>query len=124
MALILVIDDSAYMRGKIRTILMVDGHETVEAADGIKGLQLASSRKPDLILLDIIMPGTDGVKILSAVRQLSADLPVVVVTADIQESVGRQCMALGAFAVLHKPPKEQELLDVVRKALEQSGGKK
>ena len=124
MGLILVIDDSAYMRGKIRNILMVDRHETLDAADGIKGLQMATSRKPDLILLDIIMPGTDGVKILSAVRKLNADLPVVVVTADIQESVSRQCMELGAFAVIHKPPKEEELLNVVRRALEQSGGEK
>lgn len=117
MASILIIDDSSYMRGKIRTILKSENHEIFEAADGIQGLQLASSRKYDLVLLDIIMPGMDGVKILGALRQLVAVPQVIIVTADIQESVYKQCIDVGAFAVIHKPPKEEELLSRVKQAL-------
>lgn len=117
MASILIIDDSSYMRGKIRNILTSDNHEIFEAADGMKGLQMLSSMPLDLVLLDIIMPGTDGVKILGAIRQNKAYPPVVVVTADIQESVYRQCMELGAFAVVHKPPKGDELIEAVRRAI-------
>lgn len=117
MASILIIDDSSYMRGKIRTILKSENHEIFEAADGIQGLQLASSRKYDLVLLDIIMPGMDGVKILGALRQLVAGPQVIIVTADIQESVYKQCIDVGAFAVIHKPPKEEELLSRVQQAL-------
>ncbi len=123
MASILIIDDSSFMRGKIRNILKTDNHDIVEAADGMKGLQIASTKTPDLLLLDIIMPGMDGLKILSAIAHLGTRVPVVVITADIQESVYRQCMDLGAFAVVHKPPKEDELLSVVRKALEGKAGK-
>ncbi|MDA8084282.1 MAG: response regulator [Nitrospiraceae bacterium] len=122
MASILIIDDSSFMRGKIRNILKTDNHDIVEAADGMKGLQIASTKAPDLLLLDIIMPGMDGLKILSAIAHLGTRIPVVVITADIQESVYRQCMDLGAFAVVHKPPKEDELLSVVRKALEGKAG--
>ena len=121
MASILIIDDSSFMRGKIRNILKTDNHDIVEAADGMKGLQIASTKTPDLLLLDIIMPGMDGLKILSAIAHLGTRIPVVVITADIQESVYRQCMDLGAFAVVHKPPKEDELLAVVRKALAGGG---
>ncbi|MBA4371532.1 MAG: response regulator [Thermodesulfovibrio sp.] len=117
MASILIIDDSSYMRGKIRTILKSANHEIFEAADGMKGLQMASAGTYDLILLDIIMPGMDGVKILGAIRQLGKEPPVIIVTADIQESVYKQCIDLGAFAVIHKPPKEEELLSWVTQAL-------
>jgi CheY-like chemotaxis protein len=117
MAAILIIDDSSYMRGKIRTILKSQNHEIFEAADGIKGLQMASARTYDLILLDIIMPGMDGVKILGAIRQLGPEPPVIIITADIQESVHKQCIELGAFAVIHKPPKEEELMGRVAQAL-------
>jgi len=117
MASILIIDDSSYMRGKIRTILKSENHEIFEAADGMKGLQMASSGTYDLILLDIIMPGMDGVKILGAIRQLGPEPPVIIITADIQESVYRQCIELGAFAVIHKPPKEEELMSRVSQAL-------
>ncbi|MDA8432972.1 MAG: response regulator [Nitrospiraceae bacterium] len=117
MARILVIEDSAFMRNKIVTILERDGHDIVEADDGIKGLQTALERTPDCILLDLIMPGMDGVKLLRTLRERGAKSPVVVVTADIQESTIRQCRELGAAAVVNKPPSEEELLETVRRVL-------
>ena len=117
MARILVIEDSAFMRNKIVNILKRDDYEIVEADNGIKGLQAALDRPPDCILLDLIMPGMDGVKLLMTLRDRGMKFPVVVVTADIQESTIRQCRELGASAVVNKPPAEEELLGTVRQIL-------
>ncbi len=121
MALILVIEDSSFMRKKIAGILKRDGHEIIEADDGIKGLQIALERSPECILLDLIMPGMDGVKLLGTLRERGAGSPVVICTADIQESTTRQCRELGASAVVNKPPIEGELRDTVRRVLGMSG---
>lgn len=102
------------MRGKIRGILQKGGHVCHEAPDGIKGLQLASSHAFDVILLDIIMPGMDGLKVLSALGEKNMKTPTIVITADIQESMYRQCIDLGAAAVIYKPPREDELLGAIR----------
>jgi CheY-like chemotaxis protein len=118
---VLIIDDSSYMRGKIRTILKDDTYETDEAENGIKALQKAASKAFDIILLDIIMPEMDGLKVLKALADHDHS-PVIVMTADIQESVSKQCIELGARAVLHKPPKEEELLQAIEDILESRKG--
>ncbi len=115
MAVILMIDDSAYMRGKISNILREDGHKILEADNGLKGLQMASAEMPDCILLDIIMPGMDGLKIMRSLIGQGLKIPMIVVTADIQESTRKQCFELGAAAVINKPPKEEELRDALQK---------
>lgn len=117
MALILIIDDSAYMRQTIRGILRNDGYEIREAEDGVKGLQEIKTHPPDCIILDLIMPGIDGFKILKVLSEERSRIPVVVVTADIQESVRRQCLELGAASFINKPPKEEELRAAIRNAL-------
>jgi chemotaxis protein CheC len=117
MALILTIDDSMYMRKKIMNALKKDGHEIVEAENGIKGLQMINSLKPDCILLDLIMPDMDGIKVLRALRENESDIPVIVVTADIQESVQKQCLDFGVNAFINKPPKEESLRNAVNKVL-------
>ncbi len=117
MALILVIEDSSFMRNKIGNILKRGGHEIIEAEDGIKGLQMTIERSPDCILLDLIMPGMDGVKLLMTLRERGVMPPVVIVTADIQESTIKQCRELGSAAVVNKPPGEEELLNTVRNVL-------
>ena len=115
---ILIIDDSSYMRGKIRGMILKSGFfEIEEAADGIRGLQLAATDAYDVILLDVIMPGFDGFKILKALSDKGVRSKVIIITADIQESVQRQCMELGAFSVLHKPPREDQLMSRLGEAL-------
>jgi CheY-like chemotaxis protein len=122
MASILIIDDSMFMRKKLSSVLQTVKHDIFEAEDGIKGLQAASNRKFDLVLLDIIMPGTDGIKILKMMREQFPGTPVIIVTADIQESVHKQCIEIGASAVVHKPPREGELLAAVAEAIGKAGG--
>ncbi len=117
MASILVIDDSAYARSKVRDFLKLDGHAVLEAGDGARGLKVARDSPPDCIILDLIMPEIDGFKILSALHESAPKIPVIIVTADIQDSVRRQCIGLGAAAFIHKPPKEAELRETVQTVL-------
>lgn len=117
MALILTIDDSMYMRKKMISILKEDGHEILEAEDGVKGLQMADSHKPDCILLDLIMPEMDGLKVLKSLHESGSKVPVIVITADIQESMQKKCMELGAYAFINKPPKKDELRNAVNNIL-------
>jgi CheY-like chemotaxis protein len=115
MAAILIIDDSSYMRSKIRSILKSDGYDILEAENGYKGLQMIREHSPDCVILDLILPEMDGLKVLKA---LQSKIPVVVVTADIQESVFEQCLELGAKAFINKPPKEDELRNTVKNILD------
>ncbi len=113
MANILIIDDSAYMRGKLKALLGKKQHTVTEADNGVSGLQLALSKPFDAALLDIIMPGMDGLKILDTLKERGSTLPVIVVTADIQDAIRRQCEQLGAAAFINKPPKEDEIMSAI-----------
>jgi len=117
MALILLIEDSSYMRSVIRSFLNPDGYEILEAENGYKGLQIIHGRSPDCLILDLIIPDMDGLKVLKALNDQGSKIPVIVVTADIQESVRRQCLELGAKAFVNKPPKKEELRNIVRDIL-------
>ena len=117
MALILLIDDSSYMRSVIRSFLSPDGHEILEAENGYKGLQMIHERSPDCLILDLIIPDIDGLKVLKALNDQGSKTPVIVVTADIQGSVRKQCLELGAKAFVNKPPKKEELCKIVRDIL-------
>lgn len=117
MAVILLIEDSSYMRSVIRSFLSPDGHELLEAETGYQGLQMIHELSPDCLILDLIIPDMDGLKVLKALRDLGSNIPVIVVTADIQESVRKQCMELGAKAFVNKPPKKEPLRNTVKTVL-------
>ena len=117
MSKIVIIEDSSYMRRMIRGILNADGYEIVEADEGLKGLQMVKTVTPDCVLVDLIMPGIDGLKVLNVLHAEMPDVPVIVLTADIQESVREQCLKLGASGFINKPPKEDVLRDTVKNIL-------
>ena len=117
MALILIVDDSVTTRGAVRKVLKGTGHETIEAADGNEALKMAASQEPDCMVLDLIMPGLDGLGVLKALREKGSKIPVVVLTADIQETMREECLELGAVAFVNKPMISQEISDVITTAL-------
>ena len=84
MALILIVDDSAFQRGILNQIVTAAGHDVLEAEDGNAGLEIASSKKPDCILVDLIMGGMDGLTLLENLQGTHLDIPVIVITADTQ----------------------------------------
>ncbi|RMH50578.1 MAG: response regulator [Zetaproteobacteria bacterium] len=122
MARILIAEDSAYMRRLIRSILERGGHSVEEAVNGDDCLRRLDGVQPDLLLLDLVMPERDGISVLGRLKKQGSRLPVIVLTADIQESVRRGCLDLGAVDFLNKPPKEGPLLAAVDRALESGEG--
>ena len=113
MASVLIIDDSSFQRRMIRSILKQAGHRTAEAGDGAAGLEALGRELPDLVLCDLLMDGVGGLEFLAAVRDRELAVPVIIITADIQDSVHEQCRELGARAIVAKPPKRDQLLEAV-----------
>lgn len=112
---ILTIDDQADIRRLVRMTLEYDGYTVLEASEGTEGLALARSRRPDLILLDVMMPGIDGLmvgKTLQADPELSR-IPVIMLTALDRDADIDAGMEVGVRAYLCKPFGPVELLQMI-----------
>jgi twitching motility two-component system response regulator PilH len=91
--------------------------ELLEAVDGEDGLAKIDELSPDLIFMDILMPKKDGTDVLRELKEKSNDIPVVILSADIQQPTKDLCFSLGASAFLHKPVNENEIKETVVKLL-------
>jgi DNA-binding response OmpR family regulator len=109
MSRILVVEDSANMRLGLRRILELEGHEVVEAADGPSGLELGRSCGADLIVLDLMLPGFGGHRILRTLREEGSAVPVLILTAQGEEMEKVQGLQLGADDYVTKPFGRHEL---------------
>ena len=114
---ILIVDDDAGLRESFRLILE-DGYELVDAADGRQALEIARTREVDLVLLDIRLPEIDGIEVLERIKSIDEQVEVILVTAVKTVRTAVAAMKLGAFDYITKPFEEEELLSVVRRALE------
>ena len=101
---ILVVDDSLFARLNICDMLHGAGYETIQAENGRIALQKVVEEKPDCALSDLLMPEMDGIAFLTALRGLNISMPVIVLSADIQETKRTQCMELGTSGFISKPP--------------------
>jgi len=115
-ATILICDDEAPLRALVRATLEGDNYEIVEAADGEEALDLARRLRPDVILLDTMMPGRSGLDVLG---ELGADpalasIPVVMLTARVQQCDREAAALLGAARFLAKPFSPRQLEKLVR----------
>ncbi len=117
---ILVVDDEDPVRYVLCMLLETEGFTVIEAADGRECLRLAYKRHPDLVLLDILMPGKDGRAICQQLRDMSPDLPIIMLTAlsDAAEKVAR--LHDGADDYITKPFHQDELLARIRAVLRRS----
>jgi twitching motility two-component system response regulator PilH len=119
MALVLIVDDSPTEVHVLSGYLKKHGFETETAADGSEGIEKARQLKPDLILMDVVMPGVNG---FQATRELARDprtasIPVVMVTTKGLETDKIWGMRQGAVDYLVKPVTEAQLVEKVRAAL-------
>jgi len=122
--IILTIDDQADIRRLVRMALEYDGYTVLEASEGEQGLALARSHRPDLILLDVMMPGVDGLmvsKTLQADPQLSR-IPVIMLTALDRDSDIDAGLEAGARAYLCKPFGPAELLQMIESFILEAQG--
>ena len=114
---ILIIEDEAPMRMALADLLAGEGYRALTAADGESGLQRALAEKPDLILLDIMLPKLDGFALCAELRRLARDLPVMMLTAKGQIEDRVAGLDVGADDYLVKPFSTEELLARVRALL-------
>jgi DNA-binding response OmpR family regulator len=117
MSRILIIEDEAPMRVALADLLAGEGHRALTAADGESGLQRALDEKPDLILLDIMLPKLDGFALCAELRRLSNAVPVLMLTAKGQIEDRVAGLDAGADDYLVKPFSTEELLARVRALL-------
>ncbi len=115
MAKILVVDDSLTELHVITGYLEAAGHQTITAGNGEEGLSVAKSELPDLVLMDVVMPGLNG---FQATRKMSRDpvtqdIPVVMITTKDQDTDKEWAMRQGAKAYLVKPVSAPELIGVL-----------
>jgi DNA-binding response OmpR family regulator len=118
--LILVVEDDAAIREGIVSALQFEGYQTLEAGDGEQGLELALSAGYDLLLLDLVLPGKDGLQILEELRKAKPTLPVVILTARGDETDRVTGLKLGADDYVVKPFSVKELLARVEAVLRRS----
>lgn len=107
---VLVVDDDRRMVKTICDILNVKGYEAIAAYTGEEAVEKVKSDKPDCVLMDIKMPGINGVEALKMIKGISPDLPVVLVSAYATEEVEAEAKEQGAHAVLSKPVDIQMVL--------------
>ncbi len=111
MTKILVVEDELDIRELLVDTLVDNGYEVVEAADGMTGLEQALSHIPDIILLDVMMPGMDGFQVLEKLKHspLTESIPVIMVSAKGQEQDVQDAIRAGAWGYVTKPWEPGEL---------------
>jgi len=117
-AKILIVDDSAMARRGVRHVLESAGYDVVEAEDGLVALEGYFLDKPDLVVLDLVMKGMNGLDVLKKLQEMDAGVRVLVVSADVQDSSRELAVSGGASGFLTKPVDRAGLLTAVAKALE------
>jgi two-component system, NtrC family, nitrogen regulation response regulator NtrX len=116
---ILVVDDETAIRDSLRMTLDYDGYECLTAATGQEALALVEREPPDLVLLDVKMPGMDGLDVLGRLRALNDSLPVVMISAHGTPSTAVEAIRKGALDFLEKPFESTDRLRVtIQNALE------
>jgi len=114
---VLLVDDSGMARRAERQILESAGYIVAEAEDGLIALERYFLEKPDLVLLDLVMKGMNGLDVLTKLHEMDAQARVIVVSADVQDSSRLMAESAGAVGFLNKPVDRASLLSAVEKVL-------
>lgn len=115
---ILIVDDSGLNRQVLVDFLQTKDFNIKEAADGQQAIESIMAEKPDVILLDLIMPVMDGFETMEKLRQMGNHIPIIVITAYIKENTYVRCKELGAAGFLNKPVKMHELYNIISGVIE------
>src|SRR5229473_6772511 len=115
---VLIIDDEEAVCWTLQRALMREGYQVAVTASAEEGLELAARQRPDAIILDVRLPGMDGLTALGRLRQLTGDAPVIVVTAFGNLTTAVKAVEGGAFDYLAKPFDLDQALETVSRALQ------
>ena len=109
---LLIVDDSDLSHRFLNNICSVFGFDIVNLKRGRDALELLRTKKFDCMLLDLLMPDMTGFEVLEYLQQNSMQIPVIVISADIQTTTYNKVISLGAKSMLKKPPKENQLREI------------
>lgn len=118
MSKVLVVDDEERLRSMLCRLLAGDGHETVAAPDGRRALERLTEEQVDLVLLDLVMPQTQGLQVLASMRERGSQTPVIVLSAVSDVAARVKALELGAVDFVGKPFHSAELIARVRRNLQ------
>jgi len=121
MARLLVVDDESGIRSALAQVFEYEGHEVEEAEDGLRGIELAKEFRPDVIFLDVKMPGLDGLDVLEKIREDDASSLVIMISGHGTIDTAVEATRKGAYDFLQKPLDTDRLLVTLRRALELRG---
>ena len=129
MARIQVIDDDQAIRTTIKLLLEREGHEIFLAEDGRKGIEQFQTGQFDLLIVDIFMPGMDGLETIRTIHQMQPDIPIIVIsgyafrtTLETVPDFLEMAVKFGAVSSLQKPFRPSQLVSIVRTCLENKSG--
>lgn len=116
---ILVVDDSNFVRSLVGKTLQINisSLELLTASNGIEGYNLYLTEKPDLIVMDLLMPEMNGWELLKLIRGVDLNVKIIVFSADVQKSTKDEIEKLGVTAFIHKPfnnEKAEQLINLVK----------
>ena len=119
MARVLIVDDSPSQLMGMKRIVEKLGHEAITAEDGAAGVEVAKAKKPDLILMDVVMPNLNGFQATRSISKeaTTAHIPIILVTTKDQETDKVWGMRQGAKAYITKPFNENQLIEVINSLL-------
>ena len=120
---VLAIDDSPVVLSLIKDILSLEDYEVETASNGREGIEKYPKFMPDIVTLDVAMPGMDGCETLAALKDIDKNANVIMVTATDNSDALKDCMDNGASSVLSKPFMPNDLLEAIGKATETSKSK-
>lgn len=113
---ILVVDDNAEFCENVSDLLELEGYETAKAFDGFEALEATKDDRFDLVLMDVKMPGMDGVETFLKIREISSEIPVILLTAYAVEDRIRMALRKGVFGAFQKPVDFEKLFCCIEKA--------
>lgn len=112
---VLIVDDNDMTRETLRVILRSDDYNVVgEATDGDVALEMVTKLKPDIILLDVIMPKVSGIEALRSIRLVSSDVAILMVTANKDQETVTEAVKAGISGYIIKPFNAKKVLDTVQ----------
>ncbi|MEM9951220.1 MAG: response regulator [Chloroflexota bacterium] len=114
-ATILYIEDNPLNMRLVRKLVKSFGYDMIEAVDGITGLEMVKSERPDLVLVDVNLPGIDGLEVASTIKASPelASIPTIALTANAMHGDRERCLAAGCDGYIAKPIARQELKNTI-----------
>src|SRR5690606_33099931 len=111
---VLIVDDQFGIRVLLNEVFQLEGYQTYQAANGPKAIELAKTHNPDLVLLDIKIPGMDGLEILKKLKEFNPSIQVIIMTAYSEQDLINEALETGALTYFAKPFDINEVKEAVK----------